>query len=199
MCRVLDVARSGYYAWLHQPLSEHAQKNARLLRLIRASFTATHGIYGAPRVFVHLRSRDEEEHRGLRASITEVGRERLPTRRSVGRGLVAVLGDKTDGMHNTVCSSSPARSRRLTPGYTAGDVSYRAPIVPLSKYSLINDLWRHAARSDLTTGTPCFLVPHSRQRRALHQSPLSFTCLTGRESCQRQSRHGPSRGARRVT
>jgi len=28
--------------------------NARLLRLIRASFLASHGIYGAPRVFLDL-------------------------------------------------------------------------------------------------------------------------------------------------
>ena len=31
-CRVLDVAPSGYYAWLQQPLCNHAQEDARLLR-----------------------------------------------------------------------------------------------------------------------------------------------------------------------
>ena len=40
MCRVLEVAQSGYYDWLKQPVSNHAQQDARLLRLIRASFTA---------------------------------------------------------------------------------------------------------------------------------------------------------------
>ena len=48
LCRVLDVAPSGYYAWLQQPLSCRAQDDARLLRLIRASFVASQGIYGAP-------------------------------------------------------------------------------------------------------------------------------------------------------
>ena len=48
LCRVLDVAPSGYYAWLKQPLSNRAQEDARLLRLIRASFVASQGIYGAP-------------------------------------------------------------------------------------------------------------------------------------------------------
>ena len=52
MCRVLGVARSGYYKWLLQPTSNRAQEDARLLRLIRASFTASQGIYGAPRVFL---------------------------------------------------------------------------------------------------------------------------------------------------
>jgi putative transposase len=48
MCRVLGVAPSGYYKWLRQPISNRAQEDDRLLRLIRTSFVASHGIYGAP-------------------------------------------------------------------------------------------------------------------------------------------------------
>ena len=54
MCRVLGVAPSGYYEWIKQPISNRGQEDARLLRLIRASFIASHGIYGAPRVFLDL-------------------------------------------------------------------------------------------------------------------------------------------------
>lgn len=46
LCRVLEVAPSGYYEWLKRPLSNRAQEDARLLRLIRASFVASQGIYG---------------------------------------------------------------------------------------------------------------------------------------------------------
>jgi len=68
MCRVLGVAPSGYYAWLAQPVSNRGQEDARLLRLIRASFTASHGIYGAPRVFLDLREAGEtcSKHRVAR-------------------------------------------------------------------------------------------------------------------------------------
>lgn len=68
MCRVLGVAPSGYYEWLQQPISKRAQEDARLLRLIRASFTASHGIYGAPRVFLDLREAGEvcSKHRVAR-------------------------------------------------------------------------------------------------------------------------------------
>jgi putative transposase len=59
MCRLLGVARAGYYAWLDHPISNRAQEDARLLRLIRASFIASRGIYGAPRVFQDLRERGE--------------------------------------------------------------------------------------------------------------------------------------------
>ena len=47
MCRVLEVAPSGYYAWLREPVCQRALEDVRLLRLIRASFAASHGIYGA--------------------------------------------------------------------------------------------------------------------------------------------------------
>ena len=40
MCRILEVAQSGYYDWLQQPVSNRAQEDARLLRLIRTSFVA---------------------------------------------------------------------------------------------------------------------------------------------------------------
>ena len=68
LCRVLDVAPSGYYEWLKQPLSQRAQEDARLLRLIQASFTASQGVYGAPRVFLDLREAGEtcSKHRVAR-------------------------------------------------------------------------------------------------------------------------------------
>jgi putative transposase len=59
MCRVLGVGPSGYYEWLTHPISNRAQEDARLLRLIRASFTASQGIYGVPRVFLDLREAGE--------------------------------------------------------------------------------------------------------------------------------------------
>jgi hypothetical protein len=36
MCRLIGVAPSGYYAWLAPPVSNRAQEDARLLRLIPA-------------------------------------------------------------------------------------------------------------------------------------------------------------------
>ena len=68
MCRELGVAPSGYYQWLKCPQSKRAVEDARLLRLIRASFTASQGIYGAPRVFLDLREAGEtcSKHRVAR-------------------------------------------------------------------------------------------------------------------------------------
>ena len=55
MCRRLCVAPSGHYQWVKRPQSARAMEDERLLRLIRASFKANQGIYGAPRVFLDLR------------------------------------------------------------------------------------------------------------------------------------------------
>ena len=68
MCELLSVTRSGYYEWLKKPISDHAREDARLLRLIRASYVASHGVYGAPRVFLDLREAGEtcSKHRVAR-------------------------------------------------------------------------------------------------------------------------------------
>jgi putative transposase len=59
MCRVLRMTRSGFYAWLHKPLSERAIEDLRLLELTRASYAASHGIYGSPRVILDFREAGE--------------------------------------------------------------------------------------------------------------------------------------------
>lgn len=48
---MLGVASSGHYEWLQHSRSNRAIEDARLLRLIRASFIASQGIY-AVHVFV---------------------------------------------------------------------------------------------------------------------------------------------------
>ncbi|EQC0636616.1 IS3 family transposase [Salmonella enterica] len=50
MCRVLNVARAGFYAWLHNPVSARDKDNQRLLMLIRYSYSLSGGVYGYRRV-----------------------------------------------------------------------------------------------------------------------------------------------------
>lgn len=50
MCRVLNVARAGFYAWLHNPVSARDKDNLRLRTLIRDSYTLSGGVYGYRRV-----------------------------------------------------------------------------------------------------------------------------------------------------
>jgi putative transposase len=54
MCRLLGVARSGYYAWKYQVPSPHSQANAGLLEEIRSEFAASGRTYGSPRLHLAL-------------------------------------------------------------------------------------------------------------------------------------------------
>lgn len=76
MCRVLGVARAGFYAWLHNPLSDRAIEDLRLLELIRDSYAASSCVYGSPRVFGDLREVGEtcEKHRVARIMRTHMMR-----------------------------------------------------------------------------------------------------------------------------
>ena len=54
LCRVLRVARSGWYAWRARPPSCRSLADAALTRTIRAVHASSRGTYGAPRVQVEL-------------------------------------------------------------------------------------------------------------------------------------------------
>lgn len=55
MCRVLRVYRSGFYAWLQEPLSPRAKVNEGLTLKIKEFYDQSMGIYGSPRIFCDLR------------------------------------------------------------------------------------------------------------------------------------------------
>ena len=59
MCRVLKIARAGYYAWLHEPESGRTIEDRRLLQLIRSSYDASYGIYGYRRITLDLKELGE--------------------------------------------------------------------------------------------------------------------------------------------
>ncbi len=54
MCRVLEVSKSGYYAWLKRPLSKGALKDIELTKQIRKIHEKSKGTYGAPRIHAEL-------------------------------------------------------------------------------------------------------------------------------------------------
>ena len=54
LCRVLQVSRSGYYAWAHSTPSKRAQANQLLLTQIRAVHTQYRQAYGAVKTWKHL-------------------------------------------------------------------------------------------------------------------------------------------------
>jgi putative transposase len=66
MCRVLGVAKSGYYAWAKRPKPPRAKSDAQLAAQVAAVHQRSRETYGSPRV-----------HRELKARGVHVGRKRV--------------------------------------------------------------------------------------------------------------------------
>jgi putative transposase len=56
LCRVLGVARSGYYAWTRRPIRSQAEQDATLTTHIQTIFRDSRRTYGSPRVQAALRA-----------------------------------------------------------------------------------------------------------------------------------------------
>ena len=59
MCRVLKINRSGFYAWLKQPLSNRTIEDNGLLKQIKEFYVASGGTYGSPWIHRDLREAGE--------------------------------------------------------------------------------------------------------------------------------------------
>jgi transposase InsO family protein len=57
MCRVLEVSRSGYYAWLERAESARDRANRLLVSQIRVVHERFRRVYGSPRITAELRDR----------------------------------------------------------------------------------------------------------------------------------------------
>ena len=54
MCRLLEVSRAGFYAWLKRPVSERAKRRALVAEAVEATYFGFNKRYGAPRITVEL-------------------------------------------------------------------------------------------------------------------------------------------------
>ncbi len=93
MCKVLEISRSGFYAWLGRDESDRACEDRRLTALIRGIFDESRKTYGAPRV-----------HRALRKRGVRCGRERVARLMKAGEMLPKTKRKfrvkTTDSKHN---------------------------------------------------------------------------------------------------
>jgi transposase InsO family protein len=92
MCNVLDVSRSGYYAWLKRPESKRKKENRKLAVRIRMIHNQNRKIYGSPRI-----------HRELNDQGVSCGRNRV-ARIMKREGIRSIVPRKfrvtTDSKHN---------------------------------------------------------------------------------------------------
>jgi putative transposase len=72
LCRCLRVTRSGFYAWQGRPESARATRDRQLKVLVHASFAASKGRYGSPRIHRDLL---EQQHRVSRKRVIRLMQE----------------------------------------------------------------------------------------------------------------------------
>lgn len=84
LCAVLDVSRSGFYAWCTRTPGPRAQENERLLMEIREIHEQSRGTYGSPRVHAALGHEKQRcgRHRAARL-MRMAGLQGIPKRRKV--------------------------------------------------------------------------------------------------------------------
>ena len=56
LCRLLEVSRSGFYAWARRPQAERERANGALVEQIHAVHREHRGVYGSPRIYRALRT-----------------------------------------------------------------------------------------------------------------------------------------------
>ena len=107
LCRVLGVARAGYYAWASRPPSARTVVDQALTEQIRNIHARSRGTYGAPRVHAELRL----------ALDVRVGRKRV-ARLMRTAGIVGVHRRRRHGLTRRDPAATPAPDlvgRRFTP------------------------------------------------------------------------------------
>lgn len=80
-CDVLEVSRSGYYAWLHRPRSARDLRREELAQKIKEAHERNRSVYGSPRVYQVLLSQGEKVCENTVADIMKERRIKAKTKR----------------------------------------------------------------------------------------------------------------------
>jgi putative transposase len=81
VCVVLEVSRSGYYAWLKRPESARAKRRAELAARIKVIHEENRGVYGSPRVHRVLEAQGQSVCENTVAAVMQEQQIRAKTKR----------------------------------------------------------------------------------------------------------------------
>jgi transposase InsO family protein len=136
MCRVLEVTRSGYYAWRERPPSKHAELDVELRVVVAAAHDESGGIYGAPRVWESLKKTGQ---RTSRKRVARLMREQGLAGRKKRRFCVT-----TDSQHSLETAPNILQ-RRFDPNAPntawAADITYLPTHEGWLYLAIVLDLW----------------------------------------------------------
>ena len=184
LCRMLDVERSGFYAWRSREDSDHAVDDRRLAIEVRAAFEESRQRYGSPRVFRVLR------RKGVRVGRHRVARlMREQQLRARGRRKFVATTDSKHSMRTPPNLVKRQFETKEPDRVWAGDVTYLPTgegwlflAVLLDLYSRRVVGWALSARNDeaLTLSALQMAVDQRRPSSGLiHHSDRGTTYASG--------------------
>src|SRR5690554_1620653 len=98
MCKLLEVSRSGYYAWCERPPSNRMKKRDELVKQIRKTHQESRELYGSPKITKAL------NHQGVLVSERTVSR--LMTQHQIRSKTVCKYKATTNSKHQLpVCDN----------------------------------------------------------------------------------------------
>jgi putative transposase len=190
MCRVLEVSRSGYYAWLKREPSARAQANAALQKAIEEIHDESDRTYGAPRVHAEL------EERGPAASLNRVAR----VMREAGRRGVSPRKWTHTTVRNKKARPAPDLVNRhfIATGpdqLWVADITYVPTWAGFLYLAIVLDVWSRRIvgwamathlRTELVLDALDMAVARRRPRRVIHHSDqgCQYTSLAFGRRCE---------------
>jgi putative transposase len=111
LCEVLDVSRSGFYAWLHRQPSRRERENEAIAVQVREVHRRSREVYGSPRIYVELREAGQGwgRHRVARIMREEGLRARCARRFRWIATKREELPAAPDLLHRSFAASAPNR------------------------------------------------------------------------------------------
>jgi putative transposase len=119
MCRVLQVSRSGYYAWCQRPAAARTLKDQTLSLEVAAIHAESRGRYGSPRIHAELRERGQRTGRKRVARLMRTAGLRARERRR--------FRCTTDSRHGMAIKANLLARRFAVPAPNSGwvtDITY---------------------------------------------------------------------------
>jgi len=167
LCRVLQVARSGFYAWRGRRQSARSRENLWLLTHIRACYRAAHGRYGSPRIHHELRAQGIHVGRHRVARLMRAHGIRSVCRRRVWRASPAVAPNLVAANHLQRVFTATRPNQKW-----AGDITYVATREGWLYVAVLLDLYSRriigwAMDDQLTTALTSAALEMALQQRGI--------------------------------
>ena len=120
MCKVLDVSRSGYYAWRRRPESERTKRRKRITKRIHQIVVKSRRLYGSPKITQIQRREDGE--RVSQKMVANIMRENELRSRTVRKYKATTDSNHNYPVHGNVLNQTFV-AQRLNQVYMA-DITY---------------------------------------------------------------------------